>query len=361
MSVIRARERLVWVDHARAAGIVLVVVGHAVLSLERSGVPVDMDLLRAVETAIYAFHMPLFFVLAGMTHGLASKPGVAAAARSLWWTIVAPYLIWSTIWVGLKAAFPAASNTATGLTSAWEILWIPVDHFWFLYVLLIVRLAWYAVDATGSAMLRKLAVVAPLAVCFVGFEPGGGVFSLWLFFWASFYGVGVLLGTTIGALRRPTLAVIVAAGVAVWAGGLILVPSLLPAGVGIVRTAVAIGGSLALLAAAALAPVRGGAMSRLVGFVGEASLAIFLTHTLVGAAVRIGLRQTDLLTAPLYLIAAVGLGIVLPALAYFAVLRAGAQLSLPLARYVGFGTARDSYYIPHGGRLPDAAGPTPAA
>jgi len=49
-----APPRLHWVDHAKAIGIVLVVVGHT------SALPAE------VREFIYRFHMPLFFFLAGV-------------------------------------------------------------------------------------------------------------------------------------------------------------------------------------------------------------------------------------------------------------------------------------------------------
>jgi fucose 4-O-acetylase-like acetyltransferase len=81
-------------------------------------------------------------------------------------------------------------------------------------------------------------------------------------------------------------------------------------------------------------------------FLGEASLAIFLTHTIVGGAVRLVLRQFDLLTAPVYVALATILGLALPAIAHYVVLRLGLSTGLPLARYAGFGTARTSVYLP---------------
>lgn len=361
MTATSSHQRLVWIDHARAAGILLVVSGHAVLSLERSGVVTDLTVLKAVETAIYAFHMPLFFVLAGMTHGLAKPSGPGGMARALFWTIVVPYVLWSLAWVGLKAAFPGASNVATGITAPWQILLGPVDHFWFLYVLFFVRIAWYAVDTTSSPLVRHAALVVPLAASFVGFPPMEGVFTPWLLFWAAFYGVGVVLAGSIGTLRAPLLATLAVGGLGIWAGGLWMNPVLLDDGVGILRVLVALAGSFAVLALAILAGGGVGRIGRLVAFVGEASLAIFLTHTIVGALVRVALRRLDLFTPEAFLLLYVALGTALPAIAYLVVLRLGARYDISLARLVGFGTARRSHYLPSAERPRPVAGPTAPA
>ena len=72
-------NRMKWIDLARGIGIILVVYAHAarglVLSkaLPPTGWPIDID------TVIYAFHKPLFFVLArlkigrGVARGLTTR------------------------------------------------------------------------------------------------------------------------------------------------------------------------------------------------------------------------------------------------------------------------------------------------
>src|SRR4051812_20898308 len=57
-----ASRRLPWVDTAKALGIVLMFYGHVVQSRAGGDNASAIDQLRL----IYAFHMPLFFVLAGL-------------------------------------------------------------------------------------------------------------------------------------------------------------------------------------------------------------------------------------------------------------------------------------------------------
>ncbi|SHN29786.1 acyltransferase family protein [Rhizobacter sp. OV335] len=58
----RGTQRLPWVDTAKAVGIVLMFYGHVVQSRAGGDNASAVDQLRL----IYAFHMPLFFVLAGL-------------------------------------------------------------------------------------------------------------------------------------------------------------------------------------------------------------------------------------------------------------------------------------------------------
>lgn len=57
--------RNLWVDYAKAIGIVLVVYGHVVRGLLNAGILQDAEFHGLVDSVIYSFHMPLFFFLSG--------------------------------------------------------------------------------------------------------------------------------------------------------------------------------------------------------------------------------------------------------------------------------------------------------
>src|SRR4051812_17314369 len=57
--------RVTWVDTAKGYGIILVVFAHAVRGLIASDIMTWTPVTRFVDAWIYAFHMPLFFVLSG--------------------------------------------------------------------------------------------------------------------------------------------------------------------------------------------------------------------------------------------------------------------------------------------------------
>jgi hypothetical protein len=180
--------RLPWIDTARAIGIVLVVFGHALLSVERSGIPADPALIERTVMAIYAFLMPLLFLLAGITHRLVRRPslgaGVVAQSAGPWRPHLLPAL------GGLERAqdaVPRGRQHRRRRSTSLEHRCEPrrSTMFWFLYVL-IVRVAWLLADATGLASVRLAMIAGPLAVCLVGFPPASSIFSPWLFYWAAF-------------------------------------------------------------------------------------------------------------------------------------------------------------------------------
>lgn len=53
--------RYMWVDYAKAIGIILVVFGHVNRGLHSSGISVSNLFFAKIDSIIYSFHMPLFF------------------------------------------------------------------------------------------------------------------------------------------------------------------------------------------------------------------------------------------------------------------------------------------------------------
>ncbi|WP_237154260.1 acyltransferase family protein [Oryzibacter oryziterrae] len=355
-----AGARIAWVDYARAYGIVLVVTGHAFRALERAdGLTVDPALLALVDKVIYSFHMPFFFLLAGMTKGLSSARRPSQVGWSLLVTLVWPYLLWSLVLIGLKHLFTGLSSAELPTTDLLRVLYLqPVDQFWFLYSLFLIRLAWIAVDAIGNRILSRLAVLVPLTLAFVDFGQSSAVLGVWLLFWAAFYGLGTLLTPASLERIRPSrrLALALVAGV-VWVVGLIWSTDLLDDNFGVDRTGIALAGSLMSLLLLSLLPSSERGFARLVGLIGEASLAIYAAQSIGGVLMRVALAKAGLLTPASLVIGYSLAALLLPTLAYAVLLWLSARWKLPLISLAGFGMARRSAYFPalsKGGSAPMA-------
>jgi fucose 4-O-acetylase-like acetyltransferase len=153
-----ASKRVGWLDTARALGIVAVVAGH-----------VTAD--KAVWSAMYHFHMPLFFVLSGMVFKPSSVTDVAAKrARAL----LIPYLGWLLIVTVLDLVFAFILNepfhlpwdrpiaAIARLVLGGTFLVEPYGTFWFVPCLFIVQNIANLVlrMSTPKVMLLSLAVLA---------------------------------------------------------------------------------------------------------------------------------------------------------------------------------------------------------
>lgn len=73
MKVIK-KDRLDWIDLSKGLGIILVVYGHVARGVNSAGL--DFDLFNQIDDVIYAFHMPLFFILSGYFFVKSSKKGL---------------------------------------------------------------------------------------------------------------------------------------------------------------------------------------------------------------------------------------------------------------------------------------------
>lgn len=134
-----ARGRVEWVDAAKGIGILLVIAGHVWWR-------------GPVRDAIYAFHMPLFFLLSGYMVTPQPTPGlIVKQARSL----IVPFIAFSLILIavdmaveGARGVLPIFPDVRTGLEAIvfrTESLRGPFTILWFIPCLFLARIAWNGV------------------------------------------------------------------------------------------------------------------------------------------------------------------------------------------------------------------------
>lgn len=93
----RASKRIAWVDDWRALLVVLVVAGHVFGTASRYVAPSNMGWYDAVFKVIYSFHMPAFFMLAGLMTSCASqKAPFACEVAKLVKRLLVPYFCFGT-------------------------------------------------------------------------------------------------------------------------------------------------------------------------------------------------------------------------------------------------------------------------
>ncbi len=284
-----AQARTPWVDTAKGVGIILVVVGHTLRGLDGSGVlPAGW---KFVDAWIYAFHMPLFFFLAGLFLEHSTRRPLGAFIDSKARRILWPYFIWSILQECLRHV---SGSSDLPLTRLWTIIYKPVMQFWFLYVLFLLLVV-YAVWRKGGGSWRTFVILA------------------------FFLNISMMLGMNYGpwgvvyqmGIEIPFLALGVWSSAAQWHAGL---PGLRPAalwgsaaaGYGIVAMAVALAPSgipglpVALAATGIFATVmlsealRRWSSAALLATLGVLSLEIFVAHTICSAVWRAGLGALHL-------------------------------------------------------------------
>lgn len=310
-------ERLDWIDQARGIGIILVVVGHALRGLVASGILGQGPLVVAIDRAIYAFHMPLFFLLAGLTFmpGAARQPlgrFVANRAQRLLW----PLCLWTWLFVGMQIAAGTFSNAQIGWSDFPIVPLPPRDQFWFLWALFLILMVgvlavrwrvWGAISAAvlvvGGIVLWQrhpdLSAYLRAALVHLPFFAAGIA-------WWSFAPDPCRPGTR-GRLSTVALGAVLFALPVAWAAS-----GQAPhgeAGSLLISMSAVIGLALVFSARPAFGWV-GAVLRRL----GQASMAIFLAHTIFTGGVRSLLIVVGVSDPAIYLILGILAGILGPLL-----------------------------------------------
>ncbi len=168
----RAGQRLAWLDAAKGLGIILVVIGHVWTR-------------GPVRDAIYAFHMPLFFLLAGYA---AQPRRPREAIPRLWTSLIIPYFAFLIVLMladplielarghrpmfrSVEAALRAGALGGTELRG-------PLTIFWFVPCLFFARVVQIVLASFWPDPRDPRWVVAMAAALVFGLWAGGrGDFS----------------------------------------------------------------------------------------------------------------------------------------------------------------------------------------
>ncbi len=162
MAVKELQERKVWVDALKGFASLAVVLGHVTASyLNRGQFAQHRDVLLWLFNAIYAFHMPLYFIISGFVFALAylrkdgtlNPPKIKLQIANL----LIIYFLWNILFGLGKTLILAYVANPYQLS---DLLWVPlraVDLSWYLYVLifcyLLTLLAWKRIPAAALLVI----------------------------------------------------------------------------------------------------------------------------------------------------------------------------------------------------------------
>lgn len=332
----------VWPDLAKGLGIVLVVTGHAWRGIAEAGLMPQDALFHAVDDAIYAFHMPLFFFLSGWFFPqLLRREGPADLLGRIGWRLFYPLCLWTYGFIAVKALAGSAANAPV----AWsEMLRLPVpgyQHLWFLWALIVIQLVAVAVRPLAvRAMAPVMAGMLALAcLLYLGdLLPPSGIFN-GAERSAPFFFLGALLGLGRGvpASGRAALiagaAFVAADGLAIWRGDALGRPGHL------------LSGAVALLAVLVLLRRWEGVgtaarLARGLALLGQASFSIYLMHTIFSGGLRVVLMRLGIENVPVHLLLGVGIGLAAPLLVHAPAVPAAVARGLGLGPKIALRAAR---------------------
>ena len=133
------RGRIDYVAWIQAVGVVLVVFGHSMNSIEMP------DILYSLRAWVYTFHMPLFFLISAYLFayygGFSHKGGYWGTLKGKFSRLMLPYIIWNAAFVLPKFLFASFITDEVELSVPYflRLAVYPRDnilgHTWFLFVL----------------------------------------------------------------------------------------------------------------------------------------------------------------------------------------------------------------------------------
>jgi fucose 4-O-acetylase-like acetyltransferase len=280
-----------------------------------------------MDRLIYAFHMPLFFLLAGVTFGMRPPADLGTALTARLWPLLYTMVVWTYAFLAIRALAGEHANAG----KAWDDLLVwplpPYEHMWFLWAL-ILNIAVFAflrgmlAPRLGDVRFWALALVLTGALSLVMVMPERAAPFLAP---ALAYGLPFTLGALIGAapirsapIPGPwALATLLLFAPGVWA----------VATYAALLSPVASGSVLALLLLPSLIFLSkrfaGGPSVRALAYLGRISLAIFVTHTIFSAATRVLLMAAGIEDVALHLVLGVLAGLLGPLALYLAAARFG--------------------------------------
>jgi len=279
-----AAKRLAWLDAAKGMGIILVVYGHQLRAQMTSGA-IDPSWHAPLQDAlIYAFHMPLFFFIAGLTvERTFNKATARQFVTSRLVSLMYPYFLWSLVSLALAMAGHRFVNHQVGVDDVVAIAWRPVFQYWFLYALFVCQMLAFIVGMRHVVL--TLITVAALTIPLDARNPVL-IESMICF---PFFATGILLSRKViksaDGFAHGQLATCGVVSAAAFVA-LFFVRSAFHIDHTLFKFALAACGIAAVLA---LAIVLGG-RSRLLVLLGATSMSIFVLHTIVQTAIRSGLN-----------------------------------------------------------------------
>lgn len=319
----KTQSRVGWMDTARGIAIILMVYGHAARGLVKSGELANSAVLQAVDDLIYSFHMPLFFVVSGLTFSTALKRPFGSFAKDRALTLVWPYILWTVVHVLISVMLSKSVNSPVSLADLSRIAVVPQFHFWFLGAMLVCHLAGYAIGLSRLLVLAAIGLTIVLPVPYPGTHLGYG------FVYFCYFGIGMLAGPWVLRQAFPADWRLFA-GIGISAAAFALL-FLFPApSLRLDNVALGMAGVIALSLVSVLIGDRASWLARF----GQATMVIFVLHTLVSSGLRIVLRAIVPLPGEALLAVLTIAGLVIPYVIGIWATRMGLTLPLGLGRAI---------------------------
>lgn len=157
---VQNKTRLQWVDNTKLLACVLVVLGHFFQSMVRAGILPDTAVSTLCNSALYTFHVPLFFICSAYLYRrfteFHSGRDYARHVRKKALALGVPYFTFAGINYVLKLLFPGGVNVAENRDFLSYFFLDPPAPFWYLPTLFFLFVLVPPAGKKGSIALTVL-------------------------------------------------------------------------------------------------------------------------------------------------------------------------------------------------------------
>jgi len=308
------RARIDWVDYAKGFCIIMVVMMHSTLGVEKAAGAESW--LGYVVAFARPFRMPDFFLISGLFLARVIDRDWRTYADRKIVHFAYFYVLWLVIQFAFKAPGMAAEDGVAAALGQFLLAFIePFGTLWFIYLLPIFFAVTKLLRGVPSWIVLVLAAALEIAPIHTGWTIPDEFASRFVYFYAGYLFAPQVFRLAAAVIAQPGLAVL---GLLAWAminayavfAGVSEMP-FIGLGLGILGACAVVAFSALLSKADLMAPLR---------YCGEHSIVIYLAFFLPMAATRALLLRTgvipDLGTVSLIVTA---VGVIVPVLLYWAV------------------------------------------
>ncbi|MDO4566650.1 MAG: acyltransferase family protein [Oscillospiraceae bacterium] len=152
------RQRYSWIDIARGAAIALIAVGHYIPKQV-----LGAAFFRLILYTLYAFHVPMFFILSGYTADFQASPADFVKRRLK--SLIAPWFLFTLVGAALRLLW--GGLTAAHLPHYFLYGNLANPSAWFLPILFISQCLWFFIVrlCSRAKVQKKLFFYLSFAVC----------------------------------------------------------------------------------------------------------------------------------------------------------------------------------------------------
>lgn len=201
------KKRINWIDFAKGITIFLVVFGHINSGLLNSGKFQAYDnILSLIYDFVGTLRMPLFFMVSGFLYYTKLNSNLTDLKKSILKKFIAlgiPYLIFSVLTWIVKFTMGGNVRVEVELKDLLLIPIVPIEHFWFLYVLLIIFVLTELFDYYFKNNYIVLSIIFAIAIVRWNFHSGFYLLDKSMSMMIFFY-MGKMLRQNINVLKNST-------------------------------------------------------------------------------------------------------------------------------------------------------------